>query len=155
MSALDALNKFSTKDAKKHGPKKKRAKNKAPEKDVQREVMAWFIAHGFFISVIESKAVFSASAGRYLRGQAVSGFPDLVGCSPNGQATFVELKSPGRRNTLRDGQRDFLERAIAHGAFAVCTDTVDFLSMAYEHWLKVSGDNKKTFLLSLLPKQKG
>jgi hypothetical protein len=151
MSALDALNKFSSKDAKKHGPKKKRTKNKSPEKDVEREVMAWLIAHSFSCNVVESKAVFSTAANRYVRGQAVQGFSDIVGCDNAGRAVFIELKAAGRRNTLRPAQFVFLEEKIKHGAFAVCTDSVDFLSMAYDHWIKVSDENKKTFLLSLLP----
>ena len=152
MSVKDALYAYSEKQLKKNKPK--RRKNKKPEREVERQVMAWLNKNGFSCHVVESKAVYSPSAGRYVRGQAVSGFTDIVGCDKNGTAVFIELKAPGRKSTIKEHQRAFITEKIRHNCFALCTDSVNFLSSSYENWIKISHLNKQVFLYSLLPKKK-
>jgi hypothetical protein len=158
MSAKLALEKYSRRHA---GVRKKRAKKEkreTPEKKVEREVLIWAEARGFDISVVESKAVYSAAAGRYLRGQAAPGFSDLAGVTPLGIGCFVELKAKGRVNTIRPSQIDFLLRKIRKGAFAACVDSASTLSNIYDQWLSyiVSGkiEEAKKFLITSLPKYK-
>ena len=65
-----------------------------PEKIVQGRIVTFLREHGFFVNVVDSKAVFSHYANRYLHGMATKGFPDLVGvCPEEGLAFFCEVKS--------------------------------------------------------------
>jgi hypothetical protein len=105
--------------------------NGKPEKAVEKSCLDWLRAHGFSVNVVESKAVFNAQAGRYIRGQADQGFADCVGCFNNGLAVFIEFKAPGRLATLRPAQKAFLREKIDCGAFAVVADGVDRLKEAW------------------------
>jgi hypothetical protein len=126
-------------------------KNAKPEKEVEKQIMPWLEVNGFSCHVIESKAVYSAGAGRYLRGQADQGFSDIVGCDENGIAAFIELKALGKCSTLKRHQFDFLKSKIDRGAFAVCVDSAEMLNKYYNIW---SASNKRTtYLYSLLPKK--
>lgn len=129
----------------------RQTRNKSPEKDVQREVMAWLRQHGFSVTVIESKAVYSQSAGRYLHGQVVSGFPDVVGCTASGHAVFIELKAPGRLKTVRPAQKAYLAEKIEHGAFCVVVDGVDRLKQVYCDWVALEDPKiAMSYLMELL-----
>ena len=134
MSVKKALEKYSrkamgVKREKKDKPKK--VSGRAPEKQVEQEILQWCKKRGFDVSVVESKAVYSRSAGRYLRGQTEAGFSDLVGVDANGRAVFIELKAVGKRKTLKPHQYDFLLRKIRLGAFACCTDSVHHINELY------------------------
>lgn len=154
MSVEDALRKYSTRAFKKEERSRKpRRKNKTPERDVQKLVMSWLKANGFSCNVVESKAVWSQKAGRYLKGQTEAGVSDIFGSTPNGLACFIELKAPGKRATLKEHQRQFLKSKIEVGAFAICTDSVEYLIEAwlgFEHH-KALGSHVD-FLLKQLPK---
>ena len=129
-------------------------KNKKPEKEVEKQVMAWLEQNDFSCHVVESKAVYNYQAGRYLKGQTVSGMPDVIGVTPDGIGCFIELKAPGRRSRLREAQREFLETKIRRGAFSLCVDSVGYLSSAYDNWLQISKDNREHFLRGLLPSKR-
>ncbi len=137
MSARDALLKHHAKLAgqleREQAP---RRKNEKPEFEVKKAVMGWLRANGFSCHVIESKAVFSVAAGRYMGGQTDAGVSDIFGVAPGGLAVFIELKAPGKRATLRPGQRAFLTDKIRFGSFAVCVDSVDCLREIWEKFLK-------------------
>lgn len=153
MSAKDALLKYHQRQLKstKRTPRKK---NKKPEKVVEKDCLDWLDKHGFSINVVESKAVYSKAAGNYIRGQTVAGFPDLVGNDKDGHAVFIELKAPGKRSTIRPAQVDFLLNKIKTNCFAVCVDSVAYLSTAYALWSELEGENAKEYLHSLLPKKR-
>lgn len=144
--------------AKECAPKRSRSKrNQKPEQITVRECMDWFNDLGFSMSVVESKAVFSASAGRYLSGQTVAGFTDSAGCTPYGMGCFVEFKARGKRSTLRPAQREFIKAKIFKGCFACVVDSKDRLHEVYFKWLELSRKDKETaiaYLLSDLPKKK-
>lgn len=146
-----AMNAYLTKDLRRG---KRRGKNKTPEKDLQREIMKWLDDNKFSCHVVESKAVYSVAAGQYVRGQTVAGMPDIVGCDLIGTGVFIELKAKGRRGTLKEHQRQFLEEKIAKGAFAICCDSVEYLDENYRKWFnQLVGGNlsgAKSFLFSLL-----
>lgn len=153
MSVKDAIDKYSKRFA--NVKKTKKTKNQSPEKAVEKEVVEYLRGAGFDISVVESKAVFSRGAGRYLRGQTEPGFSDLAGVTPcNGIACFIELKAVGKRQNLSRAQCDFLTRKIRLGAFACSTDSVFHIAETYRVWvmlLKQNSEEAKEFLLKLLP----
>jgi hypothetical protein len=153
-SAMRALLSYNKKQIKKSVKKKKKRTGVTPEKMVEKDVMHWLSTNGFSCNVVESKAVYSAQSGRYLRGQTDAGFPDICGCSPNGLGVFIELKAKGRRSTLKDHQRAFLIDKINRGAFAVCVDSVDCLrdiSLKFKH---SDHEARKELLLNHLPVKK-
>ncbi len=125
MSARDALNKFCERDAKKVAQKPKRKPYGKPEFEFKKIAKAWLIENGFSVDVVESKAVYSHAAGRYLEGQANAGFSDIVGVTPYfGVAAYIELKAPQKRYTLKWHQHQFLVDKINRFAFAVCVDGI-------------------------------
>lgn len=109
-------------------------------------------ALGMSLDVIESKAVYSVRAKRYLRGSAPIGFPDLVGNDKKAHACFVELKDPAKKNNLSDVQRAFLVKKINLGCFAVCTYSADHFRSLYEGWETLEGPEAQSFLMASLPK---
>lgn len=136
------------------GQSKPRRKNQAPEKELERRIMPYLNGLGIFANVVESKAVYSAASGLYLSGQAVSGFPDIVGCNNSGQFVAVELKAPGRRSTIRPAQRSFLMKVISTNGFACCCDSIESFSAVYSAWIAADSAMKKAVLINDLPKEK-
>lgn len=155
-STKEALLKNQRKVLKKARSNKR--KNKKPEKEVEKVVMEWLDNHNFSCHVVESKAVYNASAGRYLKGQTVPGCSDIIGCTPDGVSVWIELKAPGRRSTVSDSQREFLHSKIERGCFAVVVDSVDELQHLYANWCKHKVRNlkpsAKKYLYDSLPKKR-
>lgn len=111
-------------------------KNSKPEKIVQNRVMVWAHQNGFWLHIIESKAQYSKSIGRYTRklSGAPIGFSDLVGIAPGGIPCFIELKAPGKLGNLSLHQELFLFEAIKRGAFAIVTDSENHLNDIWIRW---------------------
>jgi hypothetical protein len=106
-----------------------------PEKIVELEVLEACKQLGFSVSVIDSKATYSKNLGRYSQSRsAPEGFPDLVGCTPNGVLAAIELKARGKLRTIRPKQVDFLQKKIEMNCFAVCVDSADLLFDLYLQW---------------------
>lgn len=127
--------------------------NGRPEKQVEKEVMAWLNQNGFYCHVVESKAVYSQAAGQYLKGQTVPGMSDIIGVTPlNGLACFIELKAKGRRSVLSSAQKHFLKSNIEMDAFAVCVDSAALLETYYAEFKAILWDKPKSrqYLLSLI-----
>lgn len=116
--------------------------------------MDWLRANEFSVNVVESKAVYNQSAGRYIRGQTDQGFSDAVGCHNTGLGVFIEFKAPGRLSTLRPAQKAFLREKIDFGAFVAVVDSAERLSEIWESFKKERQANgpasAKTYLLSLI-----
>lgn len=147
-----AIKRYMDKNHKLETTSKPKSKNQKPEKLVELQVLEWCRKQGWHVSVVESKAVFSASAGRYLSGQVKAGFPDVVGLTQQGLFVAIELKAPGRRSTLRDQQRAYLNQVICRHGFGLVVDCAEYLEKCYQGFLH--SDDKKNYLLSLLPKSK-
>jgi hypothetical protein len=128
------------------GPTRKNAK---PEKETEKQVLAWCKSQGWSVSIVESKAVFSPRAGRFVHGQAKAGFADIVGLTDQGVFVAIELKAKGRRSTLREAQRRYLVDVIGKHGFAVCVDSQENLSKTYLRWIE--HPDKQLYLLSCLP----
>jgi hypothetical protein len=131
-------------------------KSKKPEKIVEGEVMSWLNINGFSCDVIESKAVFSQKAKRYLRGQTTKGMSDIVGSDPIGRAVFIELKAKGKRTNISLEQYTFLMRKIDCYAFAVVVDNSTLLSLYYDKYCmfmkNYQHQEARNYLREVMPK---
>lgn len=143
-----AMEKYHQKQMPSTKPKRK---NERPEKEVEKAVLRHLRANGYFVEVVESKAVFSQSAGRFLQGQARAGFVDVVGCNPQGQFVALELKAQGRLSSLRPEQREFLVNAISRGGFGCAVDSVERLEMVLQSY---KSNPRPETLMDLLPKKR-
>lgn len=156
MSASDALRNYSQKLLNQQTRRQKRPagkKNQKPEKYLEGLVLKWAQGRGLDLHVVESKAVYSASAGRYLRGQTEAGMPDLIG-NYQGLSVWIELKAPGRRGTLKAHQFEFLVAKAKAGCFACCTDSVYHVESLFKSFLDADDKSRVSMLLSDLPKPK-
>ena len=129
--------------------------SKKPEKIVEAEVMTWLNLNGFSCDVIESKAVYSKGAGRYLAGMTVAGMTDIVGVDPIGRACFIELKAKGKRNNISIAQYVFMMGKIEKYAFALVVDSASSLEHYYKKFCEhiKSGDHNEAriFLRQIMP----
>jgi len=155
MSAKSALLNYHKKiwDKDKRTQSRAGKKNDKPEKALEKSVLAWASSRNLFLHVVESKAVYSASAGRYLRGQAEAGLPDLIG-NVLGLSVWIELKAKGRRGTLKEHQRAFLVRKIEQGCFACCVDSVDQLASLLSSYFNTPSSDRAQLLQNHLPKKR-
>lgn len=114
--------------------------------------------NGWSVDVMESKSFWNSKAQAWTQHGLKEGTPDVVGCSNEGIAVFIELKAPGRLSTLRESQRHFLEKKIMANSFAVVVDSIDRLSSLYNQWMVMRKElrliDMRNFLLSYLPKNK-
>lgn len=147
-STKACLERYFTKQAKKNDPTKKARKYTRPEKLVEKAVMQWLKDNDFSCHVVEAKAVYNKEAGTYLSGQAEKGMSDIVGCTPDGRACFIELKAKDQRCRLKDHQREFLMQKISRGSFATCVDSVEYIERCWAHY-KNGGD-----MIETLPKKR-
>lgn len=150
-STRDAILKFSARQVKKTQRKKR---NNSPEKEIVKQVLDWLNKNGFHAFVVESKAVFSQSAGTYLQGQTTPGVSDVLGTCPaqtSGRAMYCEVKAAQRRSTAKPHQIEFLTQTISRGGFGLVTDSVEHLERLYLAW--VSSNYDKQILLDDLPRK--
>jgi len=113
------------------------SKNKiTPEKKVEKEVLSYCQEMGWFVTVVESKAVFSKALGIYRAGMTKKGFPDLIGCDNNGYVLAIELKAPGRLSTLRHEQKVFLDEIKSRGGFSAVVSNAQMLHDLYMDFLE-------------------
>ena len=159
-STKDALLRFSEKVCKDtdkmSGQVSKKTYGK-PEKEVEKAVLRACDDVKIDINVVESKAVYSVHAGRYLRGQAAPGFSDLVGNTCFGTAVYIELKAKGKRANLSDAQREFLKRKITTECFACVTDSEEHFLSLYSRWANLFSKDRAQAVKLLndsLPKER-
>jgi hypothetical protein len=124
-------------------------KYKKPEKLVEKDVLAWAKDNGVHLHVVESKAIWSMEAGRFIEGQAEVGYPDLSGNNNYGHSIWIELKAKDKRHNLSPGQYQFLLNKIEQGCFAVVVDSAERVSEFYYTWLKKK--DRQGYLTSILP----
>ncbi len=145
-----ALLKYSAKQLKK--PRTNKRRNKKPEEESVKEILKWCEQQRWSVHRVESKAVYSRSAGRYLRGQAVAGFPDIVGNTNRGQAVYIEVKAKGKRSTLKRHQSEFLLDKINTGCFALCADSAQHLGSLWIVYSALNEQLGRKYLIDYLPK---
>jgi hypothetical protein len=140
---------------KKQEPKQNSSqKNQKPEKEVEALVQSRLKELGFFSFVVESKAVFSPEAGRFLGSRVKAGTADILAVSPSGLFCALELKAPGRASTLRDNQRQFLLNAIDKNAFACVVDSVERFDYLWKTFNDLPLRFRKELLINALPKKR-
>lgn len=133
----------------------RKEKNQTPELAEQMLVLNYLESIGWLMTEVDSKAVYSEKLGTYVSGNATVGTSDLVGCTESGLGSFVEMKAPGRRSTLKNHQREFLVERIYKGSFACCSDGVEHISGLIAAWNSLSSlAEKKALLLQDLPPEK-
>jgi hypothetical protein len=154
MTPKDRIKKAVENYITKNDPNRPTRKNQKPEKELEREAMKWLRANGFDCTVVESKSTFSKQKNRFISQSAAPGTCDIVGNDPTGRAVFIELKAKGRIGTLRENQRNFLERKIRTGCFAVVVDSVESLQQFYNVWTSYDPSLRAHYLESLLPERK-
>lgn len=149
-----AVHKFIQRETDRYNKKK----NKKPEEAVVKEMLDYYEQNGFYVRRFEAKAKKIATQS----GKAIwtstgldYGTPDLLGCCPSGFIHANEVKARGRRSTLREDQREFLENIIHRGGFGICADSVDYLDDTYHRWIILNDvEQRINFLLSELPKKR-
>ncbi len=133
-------------------------RNKKPEKIFVAYLLAKMRMLGYDVDEVESKAVYSLRARRYIRGQLPKGFSDIVGNNVRGLATFIEAKAEGRKSTLRAEQRNFLTRKIKSGCIAMVVDSIDDFLRQHKQfedtYYLFSQDQRAELLLKELPQKK-
>lgn len=150
-----AINKYYDRQRDKENKQELSRKNKAPEKDTEREVLAWAKQNNIYLHVVDSSAGYNRTVGRRDAFAAPVGYPDLSGNNQAGLAFYIELKARQRRATLRDHQRHFLEQKIYQCCFAVCVDSADRLDQYYRGWSRLKTPRERVdYLLDCLPKKR-
>ena len=149
-----ALDRYFKRQLEEEKPKERR-KNKAPEKDVVKKLCAWMRVMGWDYDIVEA-STYDRIYKERVEAKITAGFSDIVACAPGGTACYIEAKAPGRRATLKCHQRDFLERKIVLGAFAVCVDSPELLNQLWSEYtsLKLKRLSTEAFLLRQLPQKK-
>lgn len=160
--ARNALNKFYQKQADELAPKQpvERVRNKAPEKDVERECLKWMRAREWKVEIYEAKAKWNSEAQRFTSTGMKFGTVDCMGSTDEGIAVAVEFKAPGALSTFnreeRFLQRKFIVDRINSNAFACVVDSAARLETIYLRWkeLRLVGlAEARQYLISALPQK--
>lgn len=130
-------------------PKPARAPSTNPERAFAHQLLKHMRANGFSMDIVDS-STFNKQAGYHTQSVHTVGFSDLVGCCLEGRAIYIEVKAPGKRNTLRPAQRVFLTAKINSNAFAIVCDSLQSFDVQWASFL-LSVDRKR-YLLDQLPK---
>src|SRR3990167_7229707 len=77
------------------------------EKDVKGAIVAYLKLRGHFPIPYRNVGIKKMN-GRYIP-CSMLGVSDIIGCTKDGKFFAVEVKAPGKKNTLTDYQRDFLD----------------------------------------------
>lgn len=128
-----------------------RKRNRAPEKRVETGVLTWGRAIGMDLHVVDSKAVYSQRAGRYIRSMTSESLPDIIGNFEH-LSVWIELKAPGKRSTLKQHQRLFLLKKIRQHCFACCVDSVEMLEKLWIDYWDAPPTEQPRILANHLPK---
>lgn len=153
-----ALENFAKRDAKKYAVKKRRVRNKAPEKIVEKAVRSVAKSLGMEIFKTNASAKYNPNADRFLKDTELKeGHSDYSGDeSRGGVAVYIETKALGKRSNVTFNQQQFLTRKIKRGCFAVVIDTSEQLVAYYNKWLELRVKDKKmatAYLIDCLPKK--
>lgn len=125
-------------------------KNEKPEAAIEAEIYRELIKMGWSIDYYESSTF--GLTNQYMDQKVRPGHSDLGGNTNHGVGAYVEVKDTGKRNRATDNQIDFLTEKINTGCFAVVADSVSSVLEQYYGWLLA--ENKKEYLIRLLPKKK-
>jgi len=140
---------------KRQEPRATGRKNNDPEAQLVKAIISHLTALKWNVQWYESKAVYNPKAQRYMSSQMKPGHSDIAGSTPEGISCYIEVKDKGKRSTLRDNQRAFLEEKIRSNCFAVCVDYIGSVEALYFTWKNMKNRNfAQSFLLRELPIKK-
>lgn len=128
---------------------RKRRQNSKPEQLVVNAILDWAKSKHMDLQVVESKAIYSVSAGRYLHSMTSESMPDLIG-NFNELSVWIEVKAAGRIKTLKEHQRAFLARKASAGCFACVADSVEMVNYHFSTFNKLSREEGITYLMNYL-----
>lgn len=107
----------------------KKKKKQSPERAVGRAVDDYCTKHGIFIR--EIKTTGTQRGGKWTRSAMGKGISDRIGCIyPSGRFIAIELKAPGKKNTVTPEQYDYLLKVIKAGGVGVLADRVEDVAAA-------------------------
>ncbi len=107
----------------------KKKKNSSPERAVGKQIDDYCKLHSIFLREIKSTG--TIRNGKWTRSAMGKGISDRIGCIyPSGRFIAIELKAPGKKNTVTLDQYDFLRRVILTGGIGVLADRVDDVAKA-------------------------
>ena len=132
-------------------------RNAHPEKDVEKACVQLMRSWNWVVQIIESKACYNPSVGRWIGQSAKQGTSDCLGVTSTGVAVAIEFKADGKLSTLRENQREFLIERINQYSFAVVVDSPGLLEEYRNRWefLRKTGnlDTSRDYLLACVPKK--
>ena len=150
----NAMKKYHSKQLNQGLTRESRGKYKKPEKDTEKQVMAWAKEAGLNLHVIEA-STYNSRTGTFGDAKVQAGFSDLVGNTSHGLACYIELKAKDRRSNLSDSQREFLIEKVEQGCFAVVVDSRDRVERYWKQFCSLKNlDERKSFLMECLPKKR-
>lgn len=160
-STVNALHKYCNKYFGEDKPKKKKTRNKKPEKIVEAECLKYMRNLGWNVQIYESKAVWNSQSQTWSQAGMKYGNSDCMGSMPEGIMVAVEFKAPGSLSTFnreeRHLQKQFIIDKIKSNAFACVVDSASLLDQIYSKWKKLraeSMEKAQAFLMDSLPKMR-
>ncbi len=133
---------------KKQLPKQQSGPRDNPEQRMVHELLKHMRKLGFTVDIVDS-STFDRQAGYHTQSVTRPGFSDIVGNSVDGVCIYIEAKAPGKRNTLRPAQREFLLEKINTNTFAVVCDSIQSFDVQWSSFM-ISVDRKR-YLLDQMP----
>lgn len=135
-----------------------RFKKIKPEKRIEQDVRWWLARNSFWSEVFDSKGTYSEGKGRYAKSIGLPvGTPDLLAWHKSGVGAMIELKAPGKLESLSLQQYQFLMRGIEQNAFAVVVDSTERLETLWKEWNSLRSKDglqmASKFLMEQLPKR--
>lgn len=155
--ALRALTKYSEKDMKERGPKKKRGPYKKPEKEVEVACVALMRSWSWDVEIYSAKATYNPRTNHYQQQSMKAGTADCMGYMTDGHGVAVEFKAKGHlRNFNKPDnyrQKLFIKKKIEQNVFACVVDSAELLQTIFTGWLSLRSDKEaaKLFLMKMLP----
>lgn len=134
-----ALDRYFGREAKKAAREMSGAsrKNKSPEKTVVKNILKTLRSAGFCLDVVEASNYDRIKQAVVHDIKVAAGYSDISGNDKLGFAVYIEAKAPGKRSSLRELQRMFLERKIKSGAFACVSDSDVHVVELYSKWIRL------------------
>ena len=151
---MNAIHKYHGRQLNQGLTREPKGKNRKPEKDTEKQVMAWGRENRVFLHVIEA-STYNGRTGTFGDSKVQKGFSDIVGNTEQGLACYIELKAKDRRSNLSEAQREFLEQKIDQNCFAVVVDSRARLEQYWKgFWSLKNVEDRKTYLRDCLPKKR-
>ena len=98
------------------------------ERDVKGAIVAYLKLRGHFPIIFRNVGIKKMN-GQYIP-SLMLGVSDILLCTKDGRFGAVEVKAPGKKNTLTEYQRNFLENIKSIGGVTVIADCLEDIQKA-------------------------